>query len=296
MYSSSTFPESPGLWEARRYPVTAGIAVAALLVSLAGWMGIELPFLFDIRLVVQPWRVVTSMLPHGDLVHFLFNLCWLWAFGTALERALGPWRYAALVAGLESVSAAAEYALLVGGAGLSGVVYGFFGFLWARRRDPQFQALVQPATAVLFVVWFFVCLALTLTGVWLVANVSHAAGAGAGFLLGRLGADTVPRREARLAVAAGLVALALAGASILRPYVNLTPAEAAVRDGYAGYRALLRGQDLQAVALLGMAVRLDAGLEPAWFNLEIALRRLGLHELATRADAAAARLRQPVAR
>jgi membrane associated rhomboid family serine protease len=161
MYSSSLLPESPGLCEARRYPVTAGIAVAALLVSLAEWVLIELPFFFDIRFVLQPWRVVTSMLPHVNGVHLVFNFCWFWAFGTALERALGSWRYAALVAGLESVSAAAEYALFVGGVGLSGVLYGFLGFLWVRRRDARFQPLVQPATVLALVFWFFLCVVLT---------------------------------------------------------------------------------------------------------------------------------------
>src|SRR5262245_50347999 len=224
MLSSAALPDSPGLWEARRYPVTTGIAVAALLVSLADWAGIELPLFFDVRFVLQPWRLVTSMLPHVNVLHFLFNLCWLWTFGTVLERALGPWRYLVLVAALESVSAAAEYAFTVGGVGLSGVVYGFLGFLWTRRRDARFQPLVQPATVQLLVFGSFLCIVLTVTGSWLVANVSHAAGIATGVLLGRLPADTARRRRVRMAVTAGLLVLALASATALRRYVNLTPA------------------------------------------------------------------------
>jgi membrane associated rhomboid family serine protease len=292
MLSTSALPHSPGLWEARRYPVTTGIALAALLVSLADWSGIELPVFFDIRFTVQPWRLVTSMLPHVNGLHLLFNFCWLWTFGTVLERSLGPWRYLALVAGLESVSAAAEYALLGGSIGLSGVVYGFLGFLWARRSDPRFQPFARPATVGFFVLWFFLCLMLTVAGIWPVANVAHAAGAATGVLLGALPADSTRRRRARLAAAAGVVALALAGASVLRPYVNLTPAEAATRDGYAGYRALLAGQDMQAAALLAMAVRLDGTRAEQWFNLGLALSRLELREPARQAFTAAARLRQ----
>jgi membrane associated rhomboid family serine protease len=292
MLSTSALPDSPGLWEARRYPVTTGIAVAALLLSLAEWAGIELPLFFDVRFTVQPWRLVTSMLPHVNGLHLVFNFCWLWTFGTVLERSLGAWRYAALVVAVESVSAAAEYALLVGGIGLSGVVYGFLGFLWARRSDPRFQPFVQPATVWLFVFWFLLCLALTLADIWPVANVAHAAGAIAGVALGALPANTARRRRARLAAAAGLVALALAGATVLRPSVNLTPGDAATRDGYLGYRALLAGQDMQAAALLAMTVRLDGSRGQSWFNLGIALSRLDLPGPARRAFEAAARLRQ----
>jgi membrane associated rhomboid family serine protease len=292
MLSTSALPDSPGLREARRYPVTTGIAAAALLISLADWAGIELPLFFDIRFTVQPWRLVTSSLPHVNGLHLLFNLCWLWTFGTVLERSLGPWRYAALVAAVATVSAAAEYALLVGGIGLSGVVYGLLGFLWARRSDPRFQPFAQPATVWLFVFWFLLCLALTLADIWPVANVAHAAGAIAGVVLGGLPAVTARKRRVRLAAAAGLLALALAGATHLRPYVSLTPGPAAVREGYLGYRALLAGQDVQAAALLAMAVRLDGSRAPDWFNLGLALSRLDFPGPARQAFAAAARLRQ----
>jgi membrane associated rhomboid family serine protease len=290
MLSGSALPESPGLWEARRYPVTAGIAVAALLVSLADWAGIELPLVFDVRFVLQPWRLVTSMLPHVDGLHLVFNLCWLWTFGTALERALGPWRYLALVAAVDSVSAAAEYALVVGGVGLSGVVYGFLGFLWARRRDPRFALLVQPATVLLFVFWFLLCLVLTLAGIWPVANVAHAAGAATGVLLGGLRADTARRRRLRLGAAVALMVLALAGATALRRYVNLSPARAADQAGADGYRALLGGRDVQAVFLLSGALQLDSRRAALWFNLGLAYDRLELAELAWQAFESAARI------
>ena len=270
-------PESPGLWEARRYPVTAGIAVAALLVSLADWAGIELPLFFDVRFALQPWRLVTSMLPHVNVLHLLFNFCWLWTFGTVLERSLGPWRYVALVAGLESVSAAAEYALVMGGIGLSGVVYGFLGFLWARRRDPRFQLLVQPATVWLFVVWFFLCLALTVAEIWPVANIAHAAGAATGLLLGALPADSAWRRRARMAAAAGVVAP--------RARRGHRPAPLREPDARPGGRSgrLRRlsapcspARTCRRRRCSGMAVRLDGRRTQDWFNLGIALSRLDL--------------------
>jgi hypothetical protein len=96
-----------------------------------------------------------------------------------------------------------------------------------------------------------------------------------------------------MAAAAGVVALALVGATVLRHHANLTPAQAAARDGYAGYLALLAGQDMQAAALLAMAVRLDGRRTQDWFNLGLALSRLDFPEPARQAFNAAARLRQP---
>jgi membrane associated rhomboid family serine protease len=282
-------PDAPGIREARRYPITAGVTALASMVSLADWAGIELPLAFDVRFLLQPWRVVTSILPHLDVLHLAFNLYWLWVFGTVLERTLGSWRYVALVALLASLPAAAEYALAVGGVGLSGVVYGFLGFMWPRRTDPRLQPFVRPATVQLFAFWFVLCMVLTVARIWQVGNVAHAVGAATGALLGRLRADTARRRRARLAAAAGLAALALAGATVLRPYVSLTPGQAAEGDAYAGYLALLGGQDVQAAVLLFSAVRLDGRQAPPWFNLGIALRRLGLTDLARQAFERAAR-------
>jgi GlpG protein len=263
--------------------VTAGVAALAILVSLAAWAGIELPLSFDVRFVLQPWRVVTSIPPHVDVLHLAFNLYWLWALGTVLERSLGSWRYVAFVAGLPGVAGAAEYALEVGGVGLSGVVYGFVGFMRARRDDTRFQPFVRPAIVQLFVFWFFLCVVLTLGGIWRVGNVAHAVGAATGFLLGRLRSDTARQRRVRLAVAAGLVALAFTGATVLRPYVSLTPAQAAEWDAYSGYLALVGGRDVPAAVLLLSAVRLDDSQAPPWFNLRIALDRLDLPDLAQHA-------------
>jgi membrane associated rhomboid family serine protease len=292
MLHGPDLPDAPGLREARQYPITAGIAALAILASLAAWTGIDLPLFFDVRFVVQPWRLVTSVLPHVDVLHLAFNLYWLWAFGTVLERTLGPWRFAALVGVLASVPSAAEYAFQVGGVGLSGVVYGFLAFMWTRRRDERFAPFVRPATVQLFVFWFFLCVVLTVTSIWEVGNVAHAAGAATGGMLGWLRADTARGRRARLVAAGGLAALALAGATVLRPYVNVTPARAADWDAGSGYLALVGGQNAQAAVLLAGAVRLDGSRGPLWFNLGIALHRLGLTEPARQAFERAAR-REP---
>ena len=51
--------------------------IAPLVMDCRAWKG-------------QPWRLVTSALPHVDLLHLAFNLYWLWAFGTTVEGVFGP--------------------------------------------------------------------------------------------------------------------------------------------------------------------------------------------------------------
>ena len=71
----------------------------------------------------------------------------------------------------------AEQALFYGGVGLSGVVYGLFGLLWVlSRRDSRFRDAMDRQTVQLMVAWFFLCIVLTITGAWKVANVAHGAG------------------------------------------------------------------------------------------------------------------------
>ena len=80
------------------------------------------------------WALVTSTFAHAELWHLAFNLYWLWIFGSILERFLGRVRWVALYLILAIISSAAE--LTVGGEtgiGASGVVYGFFGFMWSSR-------------------------------------------------------------------------------------------------------------------------------------------------------------------
>jgi rhomboid protease GluP len=42
------------------------------------------------------WRLFTPMLLHGGILHILFNMYALYAFGPELERAYGHWRFLAL--------------------------------------------------------------------------------------------------------------------------------------------------------------------------------------------------------
>jgi membrane associated rhomboid family serine protease len=157
----------PPLRSLHRYPVTAAVGLAAVGVSVAWWAGFDVePLLLDVRgWRGQPWRVLTSALPHVGLLHLVFNLYWLWVFGTRLEEALGSAATAALMGVLAVGSAAAQYAVSEPGVGLSGVGYGLFGLLGvAGRRDPRFAGVVDGRIVALFVGWAVACVALTEVG------------------------------------------------------------------------------------------------------------------------------------
>ena len=63
---------------------------------------------------------------------------------------------------------------LTAAVGLSGVVYGMFGLLYALRRNKDFaEALMDPSTVQMLVFWFFLCILITATDLKGIANWAH---------------------------------------------------------------------------------------------------------------------------
>lgn len=166
----------------------------AVVVTLAFWWGETK--LFVVNYVIADstavwngaaWQLFTTIFAHGDVIHLLFNCAMLWRFGREVEEWLGPVRYAGLVVLLGVGASAAQFlASSSGGIGLSGVVYGLAGLLFAIRRYKDFAAILMNDQMVqMLVVWFFLCIALTYARVWSIANVAHGAGAVLGWLIGR---------------------------------------------------------------------------------------------------------------
>lgn len=263
------------------HPITVGTCIAATAASGWWWLGNDVSPLLMAPSAVgpEPWRLLTSTLLHVNFIHLLFNGLWMFRFGTLLEGQLGALRFGGLFVLLAVGSGAAEQALAGGGVGLSGVVYGLFGFLWAARRAGQRYALavVDQRTTALFVGWFFFCIVATYTGMLAIANVAHGMGALLGFLLGLAAA----RPRARIAAGLGaglLVALSLLGAGPLRPTVNLVGAAPVVLDATKADAALEAGNDEEARSLYRSALEQTPDDWRLWHNLTIAHQRLAQHE------------------
>ena len=134
------------------------------------------------------WALVTSTFAHAELWHLAFNLYWLWIFGSILESSLGRVRWAGLYLALAIISSAAE--LTVGGEtgiGASGVIFGFFGFMWSGRRVvAAFQKVISRQIIKTFLIWLWICIIATVADVFRVGNTAHIAGLVAGVLMGQI--------------------------------------------------------------------------------------------------------------
>lgn len=148
----------------------------------------------------EVWRLVTPILLHLNIMHLLFNMMWLYHLGIAIESIEGSWRFALLVLATAVASNVSQFYYpnledflttrpdLVKidprpwFGGMSGVVYGLFGYVWIRsRRDPLSRYFIDDQTVVLMIVWFFVCL-FGLIGP--VANTAHGVGLLVGMAVG----------------------------------------------------------------------------------------------------------------
>jgi membrane associated rhomboid family serine protease len=263
--------------ELLRAPVTGITCVAAIVLTVLWWTKIgAADLLMDSRAFeTQPWRLVTSTLLHGNVIHLLFNLTWTWRLGRDVESRIGAWRTAALFLILAVVPAAAEFAVFQGGVGLSGLLYGLFGFVWVLgSRDPKWGGVIDRKTVQIFIFWFFLCIALTLAHLMPIGNMAHAAGWGLGALIGRAvaaPASNRPRWIAAIVAASAAVGLA---ASIGRPLVNRSGA-VEWDWAYRGYVELEAGRDARAADFLRRALARDGKETDWWLNLEIAYRNLG---------------------
>lgn len=131
------------------------------------------------------WRLITPALMHGDPLHLFFNMYWLFILGGAIEQRAGIKFYAGLCLMIAITSNLLQY-YMVGPSflGMSGVVYGQFGFIWVMsKRAPLSGYFIDPFTVNLMLFFFLLGFSGALGGV---ANFVHAAGlavgVGAGFL------------------------------------------------------------------------------------------------------------------
>ncbi len=202
--------------------VTLFLMAVTILVTLFVWMGEERGkalrenLLLSTRVDEWPrlgqvaqgevWRLVTPIFMHAGWLHLLFNLVMFLSLAGQVESVRGSGRLLVLVLVLAIVSNLGQYymspaldsihlgppSMAAPGRfyGLSGVVYGLFGYVWVKSRlEPDLGLYLSLQTVVLLLGWFFACLFFISN----VANGSHFGGLAAGLVLGAL--PTRWRRE-----------------------------------------------------------------------------------------------------
>lgn len=189
-----------------------------------GPSGAYIPFLYSIR-NGEVWRLITPAFVHsGGLFHLAFNAYWFYHLGRQIETRKGTLYLAFLVFMTTVLSFFAQYAvgwsltdvdaylggtppdyglfhrIYLGGpigGGLSGVVYGLFGYILAKSYTDKFSGLGVPSSTVaLLLIWLVICFAgapqvhepsgttLTVGVAGPIANLAHLGGLLAGGLWG----------------------------------------------------------------------------------------------------------------
>jgi membrane associated rhomboid family serine protease len=166
---------------------------------------------FGGHVLTQPWRVLTSSVAHGSILHLLFNMYALYLMGSVLEPMLGRVRLILLyvltaLGGCVAVLWIAPGGLVIGA---SAAIFGMFGAFFIIVRK-----LGGNATQILIVIGINLVLGFIIPGIsW----EGHVGGLIVGVALGAIITRTRGRRMAPLqailfsAVAVALVVAVVAG-------------------------------------------------------------------------------------
>lgn len=125
----------------------------------------------------QPWRLMTTALLHGGILHFVFNALWAVRLGVPFESRYG--NRASLFFLLFVTPFSVLCTVMFGNAtiGLSGWGFGLGGWmLVARRYDQRLQHSVSDESMGTLVVWFALGFVLSWLRVLPIDNVAHTAG------------------------------------------------------------------------------------------------------------------------
>jgi GlpG protein len=133
----------------------------------------------------NPLSWIAPAIEHMGFFHLFFNVYWLVILGRFVEDYFiqySSWPIATTSLFYVSVAAASNTAQYYASgpffAGLSGVIFGMVGFL-------QIVAPQHVRTIISFFVgWFFICILLSATNIWPIANSAHFVGALTGGLIG----------------------------------------------------------------------------------------------------------------
>ncbi len=132
------------------------------------------------------WRLITPIFIHYGILHLFFNMTCLKDAGTLLELKRGPLFFCVFIVVIGVLSNYIQYHVTGSPffGGMSGVVYGLFGYIWMQGKyNRHFGAALSQGTVIMMVGWFFLCWTGLLGAI---ANWAHTAGLGFGVLWGYL--------------------------------------------------------------------------------------------------------------
>ena len=133
------------------------------------------------------WRLITPIFMHFGATHIIFNCLATWTFARQVETTWSTVRLGVLVIGIALIAHQCQILFTpnlgghIGlGGGLSGVVFGLFGYLWMKSRyDRRSAVYMSDMTVVMMIGFLFLCMT-PLMSFMNVANVAHVTGLLAG--------------------------------------------------------------------------------------------------------------------
>ena len=131
------------------------------------------------------WALFSTTLVHGSISHLLFNLAAFLALGQIVELTAGRTRFIILLLLLAWTASFSQlYFERAPGIGLSGVVYGVFGFMLGAAPVNRFYLWFVRKNAAMLIGWAVLCVAFTQFKIMNVANAAHFGGLIFGALCG----------------------------------------------------------------------------------------------------------------
>ena len=130
----------------------------------------------------EVWRAITPIFRHIGPIHLAMNMLMLASFGRIVERWVGTPRFALMVLvlaivpnlfqGLSPEWMRGDWRF----GGISGVLYGFFGYVWIRSTlNPQ-HGIVIPFPIVVMLIGLIVIGLLGVFDSWRLADLAHLGG------------------------------------------------------------------------------------------------------------------------
>ena len=125
------------------------------------------------------WALFTMTLVHSpppNYAHLIFNMMAFRVLGKITEIIFGPFRLAILMIALAWVSSAAQIDFDNYGIGLSGVIYGIFGFMLGASPRSQYLRWFVKQNALMLIGWAVFCVVATQLGWLRIGNWAHFGG------------------------------------------------------------------------------------------------------------------------
>ncbi|WNO11074.1 rhomboid family intramembrane serine protease [Teredinibacter sp. KSP-S5-2] len=148
------------------------------------------------------WKLITPAFVHFSWMHVIFNTLWIWEFGSKIEAHIGKFKSLVLFLLIALTSNLIQYFSMKEPGyfgGLSGVVYGYMGFVWymAKFHQVAFYRMIPQGIFMFMFVWlvlgFSGLIDLFIPGS--VANWAHLGGLVGGVALAKIYSLIWPQRQ-----------------------------------------------------------------------------------------------------